>query len=245
MNQRIQGINTNVNPRLIIAYDPRSPEAEAYRTLRTNVFHIDTSTELKTLLITSTRPGEGKTTTVANLAITVAEIGKSVVLVDSDMRRPSLHYLFGINKSPGLAEILQGKIEWADALRNPGVENLNIIPSGEIPPNPSELIGSKKMELFLNELKERFDVVLFDACSVLAVTDAAILAALTDGVLMVVMAEKTPREAILRALTLLKNVNSRLLGVVFNGVDIRRSHTYYYYYRYEADSGSKPGKKRK
>lgn len=235
MEQEKKGIGPEVNPRLIIAYDPRSPEAETYRTLRTNIFHADAGKELKSVLVTSTRPGEGKTITVANLAITTAEIGRSVVLVDSDMRRPMLHSLFGLNKYPGLAEILRGEVEWSEALNSIGVENLSIITSGKIPPNPAELIGSKRMEIFLGELKEHFDVVFFDSCSVLAVTDAAILAALIDAVLMVVMAEKTPREAIIRALALLKNVKSNILGVVFNNVDMRRSHAYYYYYRYKED----------
>lgn len=228
-----------ITKRIVTNFKPKSPEAEAYRTLRTNITHAGLPEGTKMLLATSSYPGEGKTVTMVNLGITMAEMGKRVLMVDADIRRPVLHNIFGQDKAPGLAEILQGRIEWDKALQPSGKENLSMITSGTIPPNPAELIASDNMKNFLDEVRPCFDIILLDCPSVLAVTDAAELSPLMDGVLLVVRAEKTPRESAQRAIVLLENVESKIIGVVFNGVSARRSYYYYYYrykYRYEEEN---------
>lgn len=223
---------SDLKSRLIVHYDPKSPEAEAYRILRTNIGYADLPRKGRKILITSSRPSEGKTITTANLAITIAEIGKNVLVIDTDMRRPTLHNIFGLDKTPGLTEILTGKMSWDKALKPSGIKNLSIITSGSIPPNPSELVGSNKMEKLLEDLKGYFDTFIFDCASILAVTDATIIGSLVDGVLLVIMAERTPRDAVQRAMTLLNNAKAHVLGVIFNRVEMRSLHPYYYYYDY-------------
>jgi len=230
--KREEGKLSRSENRLIVHYDPRSPEAEAYRILRTNIEHANLPQgAARIMLVTSSRPTEGKTVTAANLAITIAEKGKNVLIVDTDMRRPAIHTIFGLDKYPGLSEILSEGTKWEKVLKPSIIENLSIITSGEIPPNPSELIGSSKMEKLIEELKGYFNTIILDCASVLAVTDATILGSSVDGVLMVIMAEKTPREAVQRAMVLLNNVKAPLIGVVLNNVEMRR-HAYYYYYDY-------------
>ncbi len=220
----------SLNKRVIVQLDPRSPEAESYRSLRTNILGVDLENPPKTLLLTSAHPEEGKSITSVNLAIVMAEIGKKTLLVDCDLRRPNIHAILGLNKSPGLSEILYETKGWDETLKTCGVEKLHIITSGAIPSNPSKIIGSDKEKSFLEEVKNVFDVVILDAPCVLAVTDGLILSSLVDKVLVVVMAEKTPREAVLRTLSMLKDVKANIMGVIFNKVNLRRSHYYYYYY---------------
>jgi len=221
-------------PKMVAEFDPKSPATEAYRILRTNIDHADMPTPAKALLVTSAHPGEGKTTTALNLAVTWAEIGRRILLVDADVRRPALHGEMGLEKSRGLTEVLRRELKWDDVLKPSGVQNLSVITSGEPPENPSQILGSKMIEQFVDEVKSYFDIVLFDSPAVLVVTDAAVLSSLVDGVLLVVMAEKTPREAVQRALALLNNVKSNIMGVVLNGLHVGRSDAYYHY-RYDSE----------
>lgn len=214
---------------LITITNPRSPIAEAYRSLRTNLEFSSLDRPLKTLIVTSAGPEEGKSTTLANLAVTMALAGKQVILVDCDLRRPSLHRIFDVRNGAGLTTMIVDD----EALRNPplqetGVSNLWLLPSGPLPPNPSELLGSRRMEEIIAALLERADIVLFDAPPIIAVTDAAVLSSKVDGVLLVVNAGKTKREHAQKAKALLEKVNARLVGAVLNNVPFDVSlHRYY------------------
>jgi non-specific protein-tyrosine kinase len=214
--------------RLIAMTSPRSPIAEAYRQLRTNIQFSSLDKPLKTLLITSTNPEEGKSTILANLAVTFAQTGSRVTLVDCDLRRPSLHQIFGLSNGSGLTSIIVEAGAKEFPYQECGVPNLRIIPSGPLPPNPSELLGSRRMSEVIEALKADADYVLFDSPPVVAVTDAAVLAAKVDGVLLVVYAGKTRREMAKKARALLDKVNANLLGVVLNNVKYDASlHRYY------------------
>jgi capsular exopolysaccharide synthesis family protein len=181
-------------------------------------------------MLTSAHPEEGKSLTSTNLAIVMSEIGKKTLLVDCDLRRPNVHTILGIDKAHGLSEVLYGEQEWDKVLKRVGIDNLHVITSGTIPHNPSEIIGSDKMKLFLEEVKQVFDIIILDVPCILSVTDSIILSLLADCIFMVVMAEKTPREAVLRAMSMLTDVKSNITGVIFNKANMRRSHYYYYYY---------------
>jgi succinoglycan biosynthesis transport protein ExoP len=214
---------------------PKSPVAEAFRTLRTAIRASGVDVEVKKVLITGTGLGDGKTITSVNLAIIFAQAGDAVVLADCDLRRATVHRAFGVERVPGLAEVIMGRAELDEALRPTGVENLTILPSGVVPPNPSELLGSKRFGAVLDELVARFGRVVMDAPPVLAVTDALVLGGLADGVCFVVCAGRTDRNAARRALELLKRSGCRILGVVFNQAEMSRvfgTYGYKYYSQY-------------
>lgn len=210
---------TDNNSRLITLSAPRSPVAEAFRTLRTNIDFSSLDKSLRTLLMTSPSPHEGKSTTLANLAIVMAQAEKRTVLVDADLRRPSLHTLFDVGNDKGLTTMFVD----AEALQKPplqevGVPNLLLLPSGPLPPNPAELLGSKRMEEVLSILSQQADIVLFDAPPVIVVTDAVVLGRRVDGVLLVIEAGQTRRDHAQRAKELLDKVNVRVIGAVLNNV---------------------------
>jgi tyrosine-protein kinase Etk/Wzc len=234
-----------IESRLVTHLDPKSPISEAYRTLRTNLQFTKLDQPMRTILVTSAGPKDGKSTTVANLAITLAQLGSKVVLVDSDLRRPVIHSIFGLEKDVGLTNYMVGKSSYEDILKQTVIENLAIITCGLLPPNPSELLGSKKMEEFTTKLKKDFDIILFDSPPVIAVTDAAILSNKVDGTVLVVSANKTNRDAVTRAKTLLENVKARLVGVMLNNVDFEStygsSYHYYYHYYYGTKKGREKG----
>lgn len=231
-----------IEARLITHLDPKSPVSEAYRTLRTNLQFSKIEGNIKTMLITSSGPKEGKSTTSANLAIAIAQSGKKVVLIDADLRRPVVHSIFGQDKANGITNYLMNDIRYEQMIKKSIMDNLSIIPSGVLPPNPSELISSQKMEELIGRLRSDFDMVIFDTPPVIAVTDAAILSTKVDGVLLIVSAGQTNVDAVLRAKSLLENVNARLLGALLNGVDVGGIYGSYYYYYYH-NYYSKPGKK--
>ncbi len=234
--------NGNVDPgevrrmaaRLITHFAPKSPISEAYRTFRTNIQYTKIDRPLKTLLVTSPGPGEGKSTSIANLAITMAQMGSKVLLVDADLRRPVLHSIFKVDRRVGLTNVLVGRSSIDEAVFQTEIDNLSIMPCGTLPPNPSELLGSSAMKRVLEELKQRFDIVLFDTPPIIAVTDAAVLGSNLDGIIMVVKSGQTDREAAFRASVLLKNVKtSTVLGALLNGVRVESMYgSYYYYYHY-------------
>ena len=196
---------------LITLTDPRSPVSEAYRTLRTNLSFTSLDEPITTLVVTSPAPDEGKSTTVANLAVTIAQGGRRTILVDCDLRRPALHTLFGLNPEPGLTNLLLEEDSEAK-LQNTEVEGLQILTSGPLPPNPADLLGSQKIDRVIKLLTEQADIVLFDAPPVIAVTDAAVLGAKVDGLLLVISAGKTRREHAERAKELLEQAKVRILG---------------------------------
>ncbi|MBI2305617.1 MAG: CpsD/CapB family tyrosine-protein kinase [Chloroflexi bacterium] len=219
-------VANNPRDRLITFSNPRSPVAEAYRQLRTNIQFSSLDRPLKTLLVTSTSPEEGKSTILANLATTMAQTGKSVIVVDCDLRRPSLHQIFGVGNGTGLTSAMVSMDIFP--FQDTGIGNLRLLPSGPLPPNPSELLGSQRMEEIIQELSEQADYVLFDSPPIIAVTDAAVLATKVDGVLLVISAGTTRREMAQQAKGLLDKVNAHLIGVVLNNVKYDVSLHHYY-----------------
>jgi len=199
---------------LIVREEPRSPRAEAFRALRTNLRFVGLADGRRTFVTTSAMPAEGKSTTTANLAITLAEGGHSVALIDADLRRPRMAELMGIEGAAGLSDLLIGSAELDDVLQPWGRGRLTVLPAGSIPPNPSELLGSAGMKAVIDELSARFDYVLIDTPPVLPVTDAAVLGALTSGVVLVVAANKSSRLHVKAALTNLDRVGATVLGSI-------------------------------
>ncbi len=233
-----------IEARLITHLDPKSPVSEAYRTLRTNLQFSRIEHEIKTILITSAGPKEGKSTTAANLAIAVAQTGKQVVLIDADLRRPVLHSIFGLAKDDGLTNYLMETIPYENLLKNTFMDNLKIITSGALPPNPSELLASNKMKETLTLLSKDFDMVIIDSPPVIAVTDAAIISTKVDGTILVISSGQTNRDAVMRSKSLLDSVDCKLLGTLLNGVNVEGMYGSYYYYYYH-HYYSKPGQKKK
>jgi capsular exopolysaccharide synthesis family protein len=212
---------------LITLTDPRSPISEAYRQLRTNLSFYSLDEPIRTLLVTSPGPEEGKSTTVANLAVTMAQGGRRTILVDCDLRRPSLHAFFDLQAEPGLTNLVVGECEEPPLLET-GVENLWLLPSGSKPPNPADLLGAKKVDQIIAGLLERADIILFDAPPVVAVTDAAVLGSRLDGVLLVIQAGKTRRDQAERAKEMLEKARVRIVGAALtNSSENRMIHGYY------------------
>lgn len=213
---------------LVVETKPKSVIAESYRTLRTNIQYSSFDKKYKSIVITSSEQGEGKSTTAANLALSLAQGEKKVVLIDCDLRKPSIHKKFKVSNATGLSDVLIGKERLSNTLKRHG-ENLLILPSGKIPPNPSEMLSSKAMSNLLEELKEDFDYIIIDTPPIQAVTDSQILSTKVDGTLLVIRAKETKRESVHNAVNLLKKVNAHIMGTVLNGVD-NDSGNYYYYY---------------
>jgi capsular exopolysaccharide synthesis family protein len=214
---------------LITKVNPKSPISEQYRTIRTNVEFASVDQDLRTLLVTSSGPTEGKSSTTANLGVVFAQQGKKVLLIDGDLRKPTVHYTFKLDNRIGLSTVLVGEKTLEEAVKETDVPNLDILTCGPIPPNPSELLGSKAMRQMLQIAQETYDVVLFDTPPVLAVTDAQILANICDGSIIVARSEQTEYEAIQKAKELLEPAHAKLLGIVINDVPKKKSNTYYYY----------------
>lgn len=214
---------------LITLTDSRSPISEQYRTIRTNIQFSAVDSTIRSLMVTSSGPGEGKSTTVANLAIVFAQQEKKVLLIDADMRKPTVHYTFQLHNNVGLTNVLTKQAELSKAINKTEQENLFVLTSGPIPPNPAELLGSKSMEEMLEEAYQQFDMILFDTPPVLAVTDAQILANKCDGTLLVVSSGNTEMEAATKSKELLLTANGKLLGTVLNQKKVKDSQYYYYY----------------
>lgn len=213
---------------LVTVAQPRSPVSEAYRTLRTNIQFYSLDQPVQTLLITSASPEDGKSTTLANLAVTFAETGREVLAVDCDLRRPSLHRLFDLPNDTGLTALLREERTLDEVMLPTAVPHLRLLPSGPLPPNPSELLGSQRMERVIEALRGAAEVLLFDSPPTVSVTDAAILGAKMDGVLLVVSIGKTKRDHLVRAKQLLDRVKAKVLGVVLNNVKFDGSLYRYY-----------------
>ena len=216
---------------LISLKNPKSRSAEAFRTLRTNIQFSSLDTELKSIVVTSSGSGEGKSTVMANLAITMAESGKRVILIDCDLRKPSIHKKMGVTNSVGLTNVLVQNVKKEDCMAESTVKNLFILTSGPIPPNPAELLGTKKMRDFIEDLKNEFDMVLIDAPPVLAVTDAQILSTIADGVIFVASYGEAQKNAMVDAKELIDKVGGKVIGIVFNKVPEAVSGYYGKYYK--------------
>lgn len=214
---------------LITKVDPKSPISEQYRTIRTNIQFSNIDREIKTIMVTSAAPGDGKSTTAANIAVTFAQQGKQVLLVDTDFRKPTVHYTFNLTNTLGLTSVITKLCTLADAVQGTDIDSLDVLTCGPIPPNPSELLGSRAMEEIFKELKEEYDIIIFDTPPTLAVTDAQILTNRCDGTILVVSSGKTETEQALKAKELLLAAKGNILGVVLNNRKIESSHYYYYY----------------
>jgi protein-tyrosine kinase len=221
--------------RLVVLDDPRSFAAEAYRVLRTNLHYANPDAPIRRLLVTSAGAGEGKSTTAANLAVCFAQADRAVLLVDADLRRPVINTLFRQPATPGLSSYLVGDALLDAVIQKTAVPNLSIVASGPAPPNPAELVGSRRMREFLDAASERFDMVLLDSPPVLAVSDVGALVPMTDGALLVVGSGQAARLALRRAKEAIQAVQGRIVGAVLNRFDARaQGYSRRYYDRYES-----------
>ena len=230
--------------RIITNLSPESSLAEAFKNIRTGVVFSAPPESLKTILVASTIPSEGKTLVSTNLAVTIALDGNKVLLVDSDMRRPTLHNTFKIENTAGLSNYLTGNVAMDLVINRTFIENLSFVSAGPTPPNPSGLLGSFKMEQFIKETREKFDRIIIDAPPLVGVSDSLILSKLVNGTLLVIRFGTASRDVIARAKQCLHEVNANIIGVILNDVDIEKeayySKYYHYYSRYYAKYGEKP-----
>lgn len=224
---------------LITLEQAKSPISEAFRTLRTNVQFTSVDSQTKKIMVTSAGPREGKSSTVANLAVSMAQAGKSVLVIDADLRNPTQHKLFGLDNREGLSVALLQDQDNQAYIRETAVPGVMVLTGGPIPPNPAELVGSKRMKRLIEEASEQFDIVLIDTPPVVAVTDAAILAQEVDGVILVLASGEVNKEYAQRAKELLDKVGAKILGAVLNKVDMKTSEYYYYYYYHGSDDPKK------
>lgn len=212
----------------IVEKKPKSIAAEAYRSLRTNIQYSSFDKKYQTLVVTSANPGEGKTTVAGNLALVLAQGESKVLLVDCDMRRPSMHKNFRVTNTYGISDLLIGKQKLETVVNNVN-SNLSIITAGNIPPNPAEMLASKAMTAFLEEMKNKYDYIVLDTPPLQAVTDAQILSTKADGTLIVVRSGVTKKEAVHNAVSMIKNVNGHVIGTILNAAENKKDKYYYYY----------------
>ncbi|WP_404427705.1 CpsD/CapB family tyrosine-protein kinase [Ureibacillus chungkukjangi] len=220
--------------KLIFKENPKSIISEQYRTIRTNINFSMPDRDFKTILVTSAGPGEGKSTSSANLAGIYAQEGKRIILVDADMRKPTTHYTFKLTNSYGLSGVLTRQCELNDAIQKTDIEGLFVLPSGAIPPNPAELLDSNRMNQLISELQEQFDLIIFDTPPVLSVTDSQILSNKCDATILVINSGFTPKETAVKAKETLIQSKANVIGVILNNFILEKDH--YYYYQYYGDA---------
>ena len=208
--------------------DPKSYYAEAFRTIKTNIKYSSADKHKKVLLVTSTEAGEGKSTISSNLALSLSQDNKKVIIIDGDLRKPSVHKQFGISGSVGLTELLIGEKSIND-IKHKVNPYLDAVTSGHIPPNPAELLASEEMEKLIEKLREEYDYVIIDTNPIGLVADAQILSSKVDGVILVARYEKTKKENLLSCKKMIDQVGGNTLGGVLNGIDEKRGKYYYYY----------------
>jgi non-specific protein-tyrosine kinase len=226
--------------KLISVNAPRSPITEAYRALRTNLQFSLVDSPLRALVVTSANPQEGKSITAANLAVVMAQLGKRVALIDADLRKPAQHKIFALTNTSGLTNILfDTSVRWEDVMQSGPAESLRIVTSGALPPNPSEMLGSKRMIHLIEELQQQVDLIIFDAPPALAVTDALVLSNRVDGVLLVINAGRTRRAHLVRTKEALDTVGAHVLGATLNRISRRRKGEYQYDYYFEGKNKRK------
>jgi len=240
-------LRDDTSPELVTFNFPRSTASESYRGIRTNIRFSSAESAPQVILITSAGPREGKTITTANLAVTMAQADSKVIILDCDMRRPQIHKLFGIAKEHGVSNLLVGSSNAGGAIIHTRIPNLDVIPCGSIPPNPSELLGSTRMVTLLNALRKRYAHILIDSPPSTAVTDAVVLSKSVDGVILVIRAGHTAREIVKNGVAQFGAVGANILGAVMNGVDMGRDGYYYYqyYYYYYGEDGDRRKKFRR
>ena len=216
--------------RLITVSDSRSIIAEQFRTIRANIKFSVPDTQLKTILVTSSTPGEGKSTNAANLGVVFAQEGKKVLIVDADMRKSTLHHTFGIFNTVGLSTVLSKQDEFNSAIQETPIVGLFVLPSGPLPPNPAELLSSKSFDAFLKEMKKDYDIIIFDAPPLLSVSDAQVLSHQCDGTLLIIHSAVAEKEDVLKAQSILTSSQAKVLGVVLNNYKMPKNRKYYYQY---------------
>ena len=219
--------------KLVTAVDPKSPISEQYRTIRTNIQYSSVDKEIKAIMVTSSGPAEGKSTTAANLAVTFAQLGQKVLLVDADLRKPTVHHTFGLNNLFGFTTVLTKQKTLEKTVLETKEKDLYILTSGPIPPNPAELLSSKSMEQLTLQLRRQYDVIVMDAPPLLQVADSRITSKLTDGVVLVVGCTTSDRQRVLKAKEQLELAEAKILGVVLNRRELTDDSAYQYYYSYE------------
>lgn len=225
-------------PTLVAYHAPLSPAAETFRGVRTNLQFLGLDHPLKSVVITSATPSEGKSTSAANLAVAFTQAGAEVCLVDADLRRPSLHTLFGLPNWTGLTNVLAGSEPDPLPFHQPGIPGLSILTSGPIPPNPSEMLGSRRMQVLLSRLEQQFDMVIIDTPPVLAVTDALVLSPKVGGVLLVARSGGVTQQQAGRAKVMLEGVKASMLGAIMTAVQAdTQEYAYTYYYTQEEPAG--------
>jgi capsular exopolysaccharide synthesis family protein len=232
-------------PSPIILKNPRSALAESYRVVRTNIMFSSAETTGRALAVSSVNPAEGKSTTVVNVGASLAQNGSRVLLMDADLRRPTIHQHFGLSNAPGLSDLIVGKVAVAEAVRATSFKGLDVLPCGYIPPNPAELLGSTAMRELLTALRSHYDWILLDTPPILAIADTPVLSRWVDGVILVVAAERTGRPSVQRTIDQLSSVGGKVLGIVLNRVDLERNSYYFgqyygeYYRSYYAEGAGR------
>lgn len=229
---------------LVTLTDSKSVAAEAYRTLRTNIQFSSFDEEMKIITVTSSRPSEGKSTVACNMAVTFAENGNKVLLIDADLRRPTIHKKFKLPNSLGIVNLILEPERMSEIVHEDVIEGLDIVTSGAIPPNPSELLGSKRNRALLSKLRQEYDTIILDTPPLLAVTDAQVLTTISDGTIIVAQHGVTKKDEILQAKGLLEKVKGNILGVVLSQIPVD-DNSYYYYYSYEEKKTEKKDRRSK
>lgn len=223
--------NLNESPGLIVVNKPTSVVSEQFRTIRTNINFSMIDETLKSIVVTSAGPASGKSTISANLAATFASEDKKILLVDSDLRKPTVHKTFNIRNNEGLTKLLTDRsIDLEKVVYRTKHEGLYLLTSGAIPPNPAELLSSNRMAEVISEMIDSYDMVIFDMPPILAVTDAQVMASKVDGVLFVIPKGEVSKEHVIKSKELLDNVQANVLGAVMNKVEKSEDNSYYYYY---------------
>lgn len=224
--------NLSKERKLITHLYPKSTISEQYRMIRSNIMFSGVDNEIKKLVVTSAAPSAGKSTTAANIAVAYAQAGKNVLLIDGDLRKPTVHYTFETKNVFGLSNLITDQINLDQAVQNTKVENLSIMTSGPIPPNPSELLSSQKFKDLIQSFEQYFDMIIIDTPPVLAVTDAVIMSTVVDGTIIVTNVETNNKHHLLKAKEVLEKSDVNLLGVVLNNVEKSGKDDYYYYEYY-------------
>lgn len=228
-----KGYDVKQYPRQLLDFSgDESIIAEAYRSLRTNLSFVSPDNPVHCLLVTSAGPSEGKSLTIANLALAYAYMGKKVLLVDTDLRRPVMHHLFDTKREPGFSDLFAREMDYDAVVKPTQKENLSIITAGTFTPNPAELLASHKLETYISYFRDTFDIVFFDTPPIVAVTDAAILGTKLDGILLVIRSHVASREIVERAVNNLSNVGIKCIGTVLNDIDLSHRYSSYGYYKY-------------
>lgn len=220
--------SADLSPKLISYHEPLGAASEAYRMLRTNLFYSLIDSPPRVIVVTSASPREGKSITCANLAVTLAQVGKSVLVLDCDLRRPVQHTVFGVPYSPGLVDILAGEQNLQEVCQEP-IPGLKVVPAGHVPPNPAEILSSRRLVEFLVRARQEFDYVLVDTPPVRLVSDSAILARQGDGVLLVLDVQEAGKRSLRHAMRTLEGVGANVIGTVMNNVKVSRSDSVYGY----------------